>query len=474
MVSRTVFLFPGLGAYSAGVLRQARRDYPQVARVFQEIDEVCGDNQLPPISDILFMGPPLSIQDMLERPAELLQLGIFGVSVAAHQILIDEGVRPYALVGHSFGEISALVAAGAFSVGDGARLVCARAEALRSWEGLGAMAAISTNESVAGHLIGALDEPDLVIGCRNAPRQTVLSGPIAAIDRAKPVAEALNLFFTPLNLPYASHHPSMRGAVERFVDLTAGIRQLPLSLRVVSPVHGRPYTDDDDLLRRLGECLVLPVNFVDTVRDMHGHGVTTFIEVGALKALVRNAELTVPGIRAIAPLQDPDRETETFREVATSRHDIPQPNLTAHTLGHNGHVPPSAVDSGHRSPPATVGSAHTAVSLAAHGDAAGSAVVESQPTQASAPSARSRAELLERLRTLYAEALEYPADVLTEDALLESSLGVDSLKQTALLARVADEFQLKSGDASPRMIDLPTLGHIADYVMTTAPKTAPR
>jgi [acyl-carrier-protein] S-malonyltransferase len=470
MVSRTVFLFPGLGAYSAGVLRQAHRDYPQVVRVFQEIDEVCGSNQLPLISDILFVGPPLSIQDMLERPAELLQLAIFGVSVAAHQILIDEGVRPYALVGHSFGEISALVAAGAFSVGDGARLVCARAEALRSWEGLGAMAAISTNDSVAGHLIGALDEPDLVIGCRNAPRQTVLSGPIAAIDRAKPVAEALNLFFTPLNLPYASHHPSMRGAVERFVDLTAGIRQQPLSLRVVSPIHGRPYTDDDDLLRRLGECLVLPVNFVDTVRDMHGHGVTTFIEVGALKALVRNAELTVPGIQAIAPLQDPDRETETFRDVATSRHDIPQPNLTAHAPGHNGQVPPSAVDSGHRSPPAT------AVSLAADRHAAGRAVVETQPTPASAPapSARSRAELLERLRTLYAEALEYPADVLTEDALLESSLGVDSLKQTALLARVADEFQLKSGDAAPRMIDLPTLGHIADYVMTAAPKTAPR
>ncbi|MDX8053548.1 acyltransferase domain-containing protein [Lentzea sp. BCCO 10_0798] len=439
MSSRTVFLFPGLGAYSTGVLRQARPHHRQVDETFHEIDEVAAQRGLPPVSALLFHDRPRTIQEMLAEPAELLQLAIFGASVATHRILVDHGLEPDLLVGHSFGEMAALVAAGAFSLADGARLVCARCDALRDWEGRGVMAAIGTNETAAAHLPGVLDEPDLVIGCLNAPRQTVLTGPAAAVDRAERVARALDLPFARLQLPYASHHPSMRPAVTTFVELMADIRQKPLRRAVFSPIHLRRYTDDDDLKQALAECLVLPVLFTKTVRDLHAAGYKNFVEAGALNTLTRCVELTVPGVRTEAPLIDAERESEGLSAAANTS--PPRQRTT-----------PVAVPRGAE-------------------DAAAGVVAPAAPRQVPEQRAAepvSREQVLRELRELYAAALEYPPDVLTEEVLLEAELGVDSLKQTSLLNRVVERFGLASSSDRMRVWELPTLGHIADYVVTRA------
>jgi acyl carrier protein len=85
--------------------------------------------------------------------------------------------------------------------------------------------------------------------------------------------------------------------------------------------------------------------------------------------------------------------------------------------------------------------------------------------------APSRADVVGRLRDLYAEALEYPPDVLTEAALLEADLGVDSLKQTALLSRVFETFGFPDGAEGMRGLDFPSLGRIADHILAqTAPQ----
>ncbi|MEU4849547.1 acyl carrier protein [Streptomyces gilvosporeus] len=82
---------------------------------------------------------------------------------------------------------------------------------------------------------------------------------------------------------------------------------------------------------------------------------------------------------------------------------------------------------------------------------------------------RSRAQVLDRLRALYAEALEYPPDVLTDAAGLEADLGVDSLKQTALLRRVMEEFALDDPPGSLNLATLGTLADVADHVMSSKP-----
>jgi acyl transferase domain-containing protein len=427
---RPVLLFPGLGAYSTGVLRQASRAHDEVTATFDEINRTVQPFGVPPVSAALFGDHPRSVHDLLAEPAELLQLAIFGVSVSVHRILATLGVRPGLLVGHSFGEIAALVAAGAFTLADGARLVCARAAALQPWEGKGAMAAVGVDEDSAAHLIGVLDEPELVIGCLNAPRQVVLAGPLPAIDRAETVATALNFFFTRLHLPYASHHPAMLPAVHDFMARMSGIRQQPLRHPVYSPIHRRRYTDDDDLRQALADCLVRPVRFTETVRELHAKGCDTFIETGALNALTKCVEQTVPGVRTFAPLADPEHEADELRVAAQM-----------------------CRDSGLRQP--------------------GQAEVQvvAPPAAAVPPAQRppDRAAVVARLRDLYAEVLEYPPDLLTEDALLEAELGVDSLKQTSLLTKVVERFGLAEQPGELRVWELPTLGRIADYVTRREP-----
>ncbi|GAA4015001.1 hypothetical protein GCM10022247_42390 [Allokutzneria multivorans] len=436
MSARTVLLFPGLGAYSTGMLRQAAGEHPEVARTFAELDRAAAEHGVPSVAQAVLRDEPRPIREMLALPTEVLQLAIFGASVVTHRVLAAAGLRPYALLGHSFGEMAALVAAGAFSLAEGVHLVCARAEALSDWEGRGAMAAIGANEAVARHLIGAMDEPDLAVGCLNAPRQTVISGPVEAIDRAGQVAKALELFYAKLHLPYASHHPSARPAVARFVGLMAGIEQKPLEHRVYSPVHGRWYTDADDLKFAIAECMVLPVRFTDAVRDLHSSGATVFVESGALNALTRCVELTVPGVRTVAPLLDPADETGGLRRALAGEADVrPQRTDTASAV-----VAPVAPLA-----PVEIPAAR-------------------EPEAVVAPMMGKDA-VLAKLRALYAAALEYPEDALTEKALLEAELGVDSLKQTALLSRVVEEFGLPDRPGELRVWELPSLGAIADHVM---------
>ncbi|MBF6169293.1 acyltransferase domain-containing protein [Streptomyces gardneri] len=438
---RTVFLFPGLGAYSPAALRSAALDHPWVADELDKIDYAAADYGIPAVRPVLLGEQELSIEDMLTRPAAHLQLAIFATSIATHKILMDSGARPRALVGHSFGEIAALVSSGAFTLADGVYLVWARARALEPWEGRGAMAAISVDVETAAHIIGALEAPELVVACVNAPRQTVLSGPVEAIDAAEPVVQALGAFFTKLYLPYASHHPSMHPAATAFVQLTSGIAQHHLEIPVISPIHGRRYTDDDDLTTLLGQCLVLPVRFTDTIRNLHEHGVSRYVEVGALRALTRCAELTVPDIQTYAPLSDPGQAVAELAAAARGNGAVtPQhrPAMSAVLVTEAAPVPEPVA------PPPT-----------------SAATLPQEP----APQRAARDDVTRRLRALYADLLEYPPDVLTEDAMLEADLGVDSLKQTALLTKVIEMFELTRPPNGVTVLDYPSLGHIAEWVL---------
>lgn len=453
MHDRSVFLFPGLGAYSTGVLRQARQNHPQVDETFDEIDTVAAGYGISPVSDVLFGRREASIKELLDERAELLQLAIFGTSVATYRILAAAGAEPYLLVGHSFGEMAALVCAEAFDLADGVRLVCARTEALRTWEGRGAMAAIGANETVVKHLIGLVEEHDLVIGCTNAPRQNVIAGPVESVARVGKAAEALGIFFARLNLPYASHHPSMHPAVPEFIELMGSVRQRPLRRPVLSPIHGRRYHDGDDLRRAIADCLILPVHFTEAVRTLHAQGCKNFVEVGALNALTRCVEATVPGVRTFAPLLKPEDETTNLRLAAEAVR--------------GGSAPPPAVSG--PAPIVTAPEAAAVVSfLAPATDSIPLARAENDAIRDPGQPDRngsSRKEVFARLQRLYAEALEYPVELLTESAPLEAELGIDSLKQTSLLTKVVEEFGLADDPGELRVWEFATLGRITDHVV---------
>src|SRR5689334_7675003 len=119
---KVVLLFPGQGAFDGELLRAAHRDHPEVAQVFTAVDAVAVELFGRPLSPVVLGPRPVDIADLLRDDPWVSQLAIYAVDVAAHLVLTAQGLQPDVLMGHSLGEIAALVAAGAYSVEDGARI----------------------------------------------------------------------------------------------------------------------------------------------------------------------------------------------------------------------------------------------------------------------------------------------------------------------------------------------------------------
>src|ERR1700719_4543834 len=114
-VQKIGLLFPGQGACYPGVLEEAAEVFPQVAAVFAEIDAVAKARMGRAVSDVLWSRKPKTLETLLAEDPDIVQLSIFGTSVAVYRVLEAHGLRPAILMGHSFGEIAALVCAGAFT-----------------------------------------------------------------------------------------------------------------------------------------------------------------------------------------------------------------------------------------------------------------------------------------------------------------------------------------------------------------------
>jgi acyl transferase domain-containing protein len=216
--NKVAMLFPGQGAWYPGVLQQAATAHPQVERVLATVDAVSRRRLGHTIADRLWRVPAPTAEALLAESPDTVQLAIFASSVALYRWLEAEGLRPDVLMGHSFGEIAALVCAGAFTVEQGAEIVCDRTEATRLETAGGYMAAIGAGVARAESLLGVIGDPATVVAGENAETQTVISGTRAGMERAAAVARALNIPFFKLNSPYPFHSPSMEPARQVFAE----------------------------------------------------------------------------------------------------------------------------------------------------------------------------------------------------------------------------------------------------------------
>lgn len=229
------------------------------------------------------------------------QLASYAVSVVLDRVLTAAGFRPDMIVGQSFGEIAALVCAGVFDVPDGTRAVCALNAAFHGFEGRGAMVLVLASEPDTRRVLADVDRADLVVACVNSPKQTIVSGPMDAIEA---------LFDQPgdcprlvrLGVPYASHHPELVVVADRFRAGLRSTRQRPLRVPVHSPVGRRTYTDTDDLHEALVDCVTKPVDLVKALEHTGSRPDTLFIELGVGDGLCRCAHATLPAARTLAPL----------------------------------------------------------------------------------------------------------------------------------------------------------------------------
>lgn len=263
--------------------RELSKRFPIAAQTFAETDEALGFS----LSTLIFEGPE---EDL--KLTENTQPAILTVSVAAWRVLIEHGIRPAIAAGHSLGEWSAHVAAGTLSFPDAVRAVKARGRAMQLAvpAGQGAMAAVLALDPalVAEACLQATAETGLIVAAANlnSPSQTVISGALAAVERASVLVKekgARRAVLLPVSAPF--HCALMQPAQEEVARVLSGLTLADPGIPVAANVTGSLVTTANEARDTLIRQVTGAVRWIDCVQSLIAAGPTHFIEVGPGKVL---------------------------------------------------------------------------------------------------------------------------------------------------------------------------------------------
>ncbi len=288
-MAKTAFLFPGQGSQYAGMGRTLAAEFPAARAIFDEADRALGFS----LSNLCFEGP----EDQLKL-TENTQPAILTVSTAAAAVLKEKGIRPDYVAGHSLGEYSALVAAGALSFSDAVRIVRNRGRYMQEAvpAGVGAMAALlkMPEDKLAGVLEAAAQGEIVSAANLNSPDQVVIAGHAGAVNRAMELAKAAGArraVILPVSAPF--HCALMEPAQRRLAEDLAKTEFADLTAPLVNNWQAREIRSGSEARTGLVEQVPNPVRWIEIVRHLAGQGVTRWIEVGpgsVLAGLLRNID----------------------------------------------------------------------------------------------------------------------------------------------------------------------------------------
>ncbi|MBT3291706.1 MAG: acyltransferase domain-containing protein, partial [Victivallales bacterium] len=301
------FLFPGQGSQylqMGGALAMAfdvaREPWDRAA------NHAFGAHQR--IDQVVFPTPKFTPEDRTAnedrlRATEWAQPAIGTTSLSYLSLMNALGIRAQALAGHSFGEITALHAAGVLTEVDLLRVARRRGELMAAAsEQPGAMTAISADIDQVRALLTALCRTDVVIANHNAPTQVVLSGTLSGIEAAETQMQTEAVRFKRLDVATAFHSPVVASSKTPFDAFLSDVVFSAANLPVWSGESAAPYEAEAQAKRnRLAQQIAKPVHFVDLIKGLSDTGIRTFVEVGpgsVLTALVDT--LSLPDHRAIA------------------------------------------------------------------------------------------------------------------------------------------------------------------------------
>lgn len=311
------YIFPGQGSQAVGMGRDVYDAVPSARAVFEEVDEALGEA----LSKTIFEGP-----DSALRLTANTQPALFATSLALWRALEAEGASLEAarfVAGHSLGEYSALAAAGALSITDGARLLRLRGDAMQRAvpEGVGAMAAVLGLDADAAQEVAAeaAGEEVCELANDNAPGQAVLSGHATAVARADEIATARGakrVMPLPVSAPF--HCALMAPAADAMAEALA---ETVLS-RPAAPILANVSTellDDPTAIRNsLVQQVTGRVRWRESIASAPQLGVTELIEVGSgkvLTGLTKRIDRSLKGT-AINSIADVAAFAERLQEAA--------------------------------------------------------------------------------------------------------------------------------------------------------------
>lgn len=278
------FVFPGQGAQFVGMGKDLYENNPVAKEMFDKANDILGFN----ITDLMFNGTDEDLrQTKVTQPAIFLHSVILAKTMGAD-------FAPDMVAGHSLGEFSALVAAGALSFEDGLRLVSARAMAMQKACEIkpSTMAAvIALPDEKVEEICASVTEGVVVPANYNCPGQLVISGSIEGIDAAceKLLAAGAKRALK-LKVGGAFHSPLMEPARAELADAIANTAFHTPKCPVYQNVDAKPQTDPETIKKNLIAQLTAPVRWTQTVQNMVADGAVSFTEVGpgaVLQGLVK-------------------------------------------------------------------------------------------------------------------------------------------------------------------------------------------
>ncbi len=292
-------VFPGQGSQFVGMATELQSVSPAAKAVFTQADEILAF----PLSKIIAEGPADVLEDTINAQPAILTASVAALE-ALHERLTAQSatITPLAVAGHSLGEFTALVAAESLDFPTALTLVRERGRLMKEagTESPGGMAAILglDDEALAAACQEASSVGIVVVANANCPGQIVISGEIAALERAMQLAKERGAKrASRLGISIASHSPLMANASKQFAEVVAAAPIKAPKIPVIANVTARPLQTVDEIRTELSYQIERPVNWTGSVRTMVDLHIDTIVEIGpgaVISGLVKRITADVP------------------------------------------------------------------------------------------------------------------------------------------------------------------------------------
>lgn len=289
-----VAMFPGQGAQYCGMFSALTGAYPEMRRSMTLADNILLAKKEKPISEVVYSKTWLQEEkehfDSLIVKTKTAQSALAAVEAGAYKVLKNRGFDAEYMLGHSFGELTALFASGAYDEETLYKLAYSRGKCMEKGldhcSGTGMMALMCDTEQTK-KLIDKIS--NIYIANINAPNQIILSGEDEALEKVKKIADSQNIKAKRLKVAGAFHSSYLKIAAQNFSNFLEGINISKINKTVMSNYTGSAYTGNEVIKDNLTMQIFNPVRFVENVKNTYENGGRIFVEIGpggVLKGLV--------------------------------------------------------------------------------------------------------------------------------------------------------------------------------------------